>query len=411
MKLPNKYISSVLILGLLGLIVIKGIVPGFQMQSDFPNYYSSSKILVETGKTKSFYDNDWFLKESQKMGFEYARFAPFPPLTCLIMTPLTFVNPLLAKRIWLIFNIIIGLLTILKIKQLSEISWLNASLTLMISGLCLASNFKLGQLYLIIMLLLLIVYEQYQKGRFRSAAIILMSISCIKYLPIIYLFSFRQRKMLIYSAISLFSLAIIQLLLLGTDTTMAYLAILFNHLDGNIPGQGAFPKAFQSFNSFFGHVFVFDPIENPDPIIDWPFGKTIFRIIPIGVVGYFIYKFNDLYKESGKEILTDIRLILLGFGIMTVLPAGATYHFLLLILPLTILIKRLKTHLSNVHIAILGFILLAVFNIHFNLLHIDLHSAFLNLILDFPRLWLTCTLFFYVMFLLKKHKNNLLQTN
>jgi hypothetical protein len=217
--------------------------------------------------------------------------------------------------------------------------------------------------------------------------------------------------MLIYSAISLFSLAIIQLLLLGTDTTMAYLAILFNHLDGNIPGQGAFPKAFQSFNSFFGHVFVFDPIENPDPIIDWPFGKTIFRIIPIGVVGYFIYKFNDLYKESGKEILTDIRLILLGFGIMTVLPAGATYHFLLLILPLTILIKRLKTHLSNVHIAILGFILLAVFNIHFNLLHIDLHSAFLNLILDFPRLWLTCTLFFYVMFLLKKHKNNLLQTN
>ena len=88
-------------------ILFKGIIPGWNNQTgDFNNYYTAAALVMEGKEIEQFYDNTWFSKEAHDMGISNgAKFAPFPPLTAFIMTPIASFNHDTARWIWLIINL------------------------------------------------------------------------------------------------------------------------------------------------------------------------------------------------------------------------------------------------------------------------------------------------------------------
>src|SRR5258705_14007039 len=104
---------SLLLLVLLSVFQWKaGIIPGWKMQSDFPNYYVSAKLVADGHRLDSIYDDAWFNLQLKEYRFEQqGKFSPFPPPTVFVMMPLTPFDPLTAKRIWMIINLVLLFVT------------------------------------------------------------------------------------------------------------------------------------------------------------------------------------------------------------------------------------------------------------------------------------------------------------
>ncbi len=73
-----------------------GIVPGWKnVESDFPNYYTASRIIIEGRDIDKLYDDQWFNSRIKEYGIEQqGKFSPFPPVTAFLMIPLVVFEPL-----------------------------------------------------------------------------------------------------------------------------------------------------------------------------------------------------------------------------------------------------------------------------------------------------------------------------
>ena len=73
--------------GLAALVVARGVMPAlYAIQSDFPNYFTSAKIVADGGDTARLYDDAWFQEQMRRYGVgEHftGKFSPFPPATAL----------------------------------------------------------------------------------------------------------------------------------------------------------------------------------------------------------------------------------------------------------------------------------------------------------------------------------------
>lgn len=112
-RIKSKVLKYILLCISAGLIFLAGVRPGWRMQSDFPNYWLGSKLLMERGDCDSLYDNQWFQDQLKAHGFsEQGKFAPFPPPTVFLFLPLTPFHPLEAKRVWMVVNLLLVFLAI-----------------------------------------------------------------------------------------------------------------------------------------------------------------------------------------------------------------------------------------------------------------------------------------------------------
>src|SRR5262249_55176236 len=96
--------TSLLLTGLVGLVILKGVVPAMSaIDSDFAGYFVSAKIVSERQDASKLYDDLWFREQVHRYGAEspgnLGKFAPFPPPTALLLMPLVGFKPLTALRI------------------------------------------------------------------------------------------------------------------------------------------------------------------------------------------------------------------------------------------------------------------------------------------------------------------------
>src|SRR6185295_18403988 len=81
----NQLLRNSLKYVLLVLLIIfqfsEGIIPGWKkIQSDFPNYYTSAKLITEHKDISRIYDDVWFNEQIKSYGIEQeGKFSPFPP--------------------------------------------------------------------------------------------------------------------------------------------------------------------------------------------------------------------------------------------------------------------------------------------------------------------------------------------
>ena len=364
-----------------------------QMYWDFPNYYVSANLLSQGESVGQFYDNLWFENKASEMGIEHpARFNPFPPITSVLMLPLSGFEPLVAKRIWIAINALLLVLTVRLISRLFLFDYALSAFFLLLTGASLALNFRLGQYYLVILFLLLLVYGAYKKGKLRSSALLLSVITVIKYFPVVFIVGFLKRKYLLYFGTGTIVLILVQWAVFGTDAIQTYIGVLQNHLGGKIDGQEQASVSFQSFNSFFTNVFVGNSETGVSPIINWPLGKMIATLLVLFIVGgSALYAVYQIYRDGQSP---ELIMIITAMAAMVALPASASYHYVLLLFPFLLL---MKWKLGQGHV-VQSLLITILFILVTNVLQIPIPNTglyFLDLILDYPRLWSMTILYFY----------------
>lgn len=324
-----------------------GIIPGLtSTQSDFPNYYVSARLLFEKNKEVKLYDNDWFQDQIDLNGIDAkGKFSPFPPPTAFILAPLAGMNPLTAKRIWLFINLVLIFFCAVLIRKISAINFRDSLLLILCSGIALANTLMLGQVYILLLLSMLLSYYLLKNKNDLSPGLLLGAGIAIKYFPVIYMPSLlyeRRWKTITAIILTIFLSNLAALLIFGLNTYKDFFdTVFFQHLNGKLEGQSPWSFAFQSWNALAHNLFKFHPIENPEPLFNSVIFFNVFKYgIQFSILAFSLSIFNKLRRQTH---FFETAIILSSVTVLFLTPAGATYHNLLLLLPITLFIKMINS--------------------------------------------------------------------
>ncbi len=377
----------------------KGVLPAFRaIDSDFPNYYVAAKVVLQGKDPARLYDDGWFQEQIYASGLsQQGKFAPFPPATSLVLAPLTVFSPLTALRIVTAVNLLLLAAATRLVARYCGFTLLEASAFVLLSGAGLINCIRLGQLYIAVSLFSLLGFILLARKRDSWAGAILAAPVPIKYYPAVYLAYLGMKgrwKVLISAGAVMLGILGVSILILGWQVHADFIrSILPRHLQSDLSQQDPFAVAFQSFDSLLRRLFLFDAMRNPHPLVNSRVSYLtlksviLFSLTTAGVQGI------RQAERNGDSVAEKLSIALLGIWGLLVAPATATYHFVLLWLPVGCLLSYLREKgksglfwLSLGLYAGIGFVPYGCFA--------SLAGKGAFSLAAYPRLWLTCALFF-----------------
>ena len=223
-----------LLIALSAFVVWKGIIPAWTtVDSDFPNYYTGSHLVLAGVNCDSLYNNAWFGAQAVAVGLSSrAAFIPFPPATVFVMMPVAWLAPLPALRAWTLLNIALLLVAIVLLRSITKRDAIWCALIVLASGQALANNFRLGQAYLVLTVGVLLIYRGMQRDRSFAAGVALGVGAAIKYFPAMYALLLVNRKewrTLFWAGISFTAIVIAAIAVVGIPAHVDFLSrIIFS---------------------------------------------------------------------------------------------------------------------------------------------------------------------------------------
>jgi len=330
--------------------IVRGIVPALsRVDSDFPSYFAAAKITADGGSTERLYDIPWFQEQMRHYGLrkpEAGKFAPFPPPTALLYVPLVRLEPLTALRVMTGVSVLGLLGSIVLLTRLFSWSLMESAVFVLLSGYAVYGSLRLGQPYILVSASCILGYYARLKGANVLAGLCLGVFVPIKFFPVILLVYFavrREWRVVLGGAAAALAVIALSVAILGWKVHETYLSgVLGSHLVGNMQMQDPFTASYQSFDSLFRRLFVYDSTVNPQPWLDLP------RLQVVGVlitkVAIFAVALASLFKLAHGNTADPAGPSVGILGILTLLlaPATASYHYVLLWLPVGLLANHFR---------------------------------------------------------------------
>lgn len=392
---PRHQLVRIAALTLLGAVIAwKGIVPALtRIDTDFPNYYAASRLLLDGERLDHLYDNSWFGARAVQLGLSpITRFTPFPPSTVFVMLPVAWLPPLTALQAWTIFNMGILVAVIFLLSAITGKDRLWSATLVLAGGWALINNFRFGQVYLCLLFALLLIYRGMQRDTSVAAGIALGAGAVVKYFPVIYLLPLAARKQwrtIAVAVASMMALTGATLVVVGVPANVEFFSrVVIPHAQGALPETQRFSAAYESWNSMLGQLFVYDAVENPTPMFDMPIAAVILRsLITVLVVGMSVYAWR---RAGADERGLARRVAVLTVGAFVLLPNSTTYHYCLFILPVALLLAgpgawTARERCIALGYGVIGFLPYALFR--------SFEGHGILTILAYPRLWLVSAIF------------------
>jgi hypothetical protein len=332
MKTNLTYLQWVLFAALLAFHVKYGVIAGSnKMETDFPNYYLSAKMLAQHKNIDSLYTTNGLQLQLDSAGIAAkGSFNTFPPSTILVMLPLANMDIGTAKNIWMLVQILCLLGIVIVCSQFIQKPFLFTANIVMLAGFSLTNDFYLGQIYIPITLLLLVSILYLPNFK---AGVMQGVVAAIKILPLVFLpvyFIQKNWKWLLGFAIGLMAITIVTICFTGFGFYKLYFAqSLLPWVQGRVVGQQAFAVQYQSFEVVFNKLFTFHAVYNPQPIIYSKAGYIICKSLLYITLAYiYINLFVKYYKQNN---CLQVMLIYSILAVLLIEPGSATYHYLFLL--------------------------------------------------------------------------------
>ncbi len=201
--------------------IIWGIVPALEKpNTDFSNYYVGARLLRESRSLANLYERAWFEEQIERYGIENqpGTFVPFPPATALVLLPVAHLSPQEAKITWTAANALFLVGCIYVLSRTIRRPWVDAGVLLLLSGLAIINGFRFGQLYFLLLLLILAGFWAAQQHRDVLSGILFGLLVPIKYFPLVFLLYFawvRRWKIVLWGAMSSGLVFILGIVVLG----------------------------------------------------------------------------------------------------------------------------------------------------------------------------------------------------
>ncbi|MDB6107887.1 MAG: putative conserved integral rane protein [Gammaproteobacteria bacterium] len=338
---------TLLSVGLAALLWVRGIAPAVsRVDTDFPNYLTAARIIADGGPAARLYDDAWFQEQMRQYAIgdpQQGKFAPFPPPTALLLRPLARLQPLNALRVMTVVSLLGLVCSIILLTRILGWSVAEAAAFVLLSGYAVGNGLRFGQPYILVSASCLLGYFAYCKGRPLLAGLCFGLFVPIKYFPVVILIYFLFRgewKVVLGGAATSLAVVLVSIAVLGWPVHQQFLtSVLGDHLSAHLSMQDPFATSFQSFDTLFRQLFVFDAAENPHPwqVLPWlqQIAVTLTRIVILAVAVVTLVR---LARADARDSVAP-SIGLLGVLVLLLAPATATYHFVLLWLPVALLIS------------------------------------------------------------------------
>jgi Glycosyltransferase family 87 len=343
-----RRLFGALLLAILGIALVwRGLVPALsKVDTDFPNYLTAARIVADSGPVERLYDDSWF--QSQMRRYQIGnpaegKFAPFPPPTALLLVPLAHLAPLAALRVVTALSMLCLIGAIFLLARVLSWSYLQAAVLVLLSGYANFNALRFGQPYMLVALSCVLGYYARQRGAPFWAGLCLGLFVPIKYFPIVLLIYFaarREWKLVFGGAVAASAVVALSIAVLGWPVHELFLrSVLGTHLTGRLSMQSPFSASFQSFDALYRRLFVPDPALNPQPWLAWPRFEPVALIVTKSVL--FATAIVTLLRGARGGVIDSVAFSVGMLGILTLLlaPATATYHFVLLWLPVGLVVN------------------------------------------------------------------------
>jgi hypothetical protein len=336
-----------LLAGLVAYLLLRGVIPAFTaITSDFPEYFTSAKTVRAGEDAARLYDDVWFREQTRRYGVgppeNPGSFTPYPPPTALLLLPLTGLEPLTALRIVTALNVLCLICSMLLLSRIFAWRPIDSALFILLSGWALHNGLRFGHPYILISTFCLLGYYCYRKRMPWRAGLYLGVFVPIKYYPVIILAAFaahRQWRVVLGGGIAVTAVALVSIDVLGWKVHQIFLLDVFlNHLSGHLIPGPRFTAAFQSFDTLFERLFIFDAARNPHPWISAPLAAPVAIVSTKGLLA--LAAVAALIKRArgapARAIAPTIGI--LGVLVLLIAPGTGAYAFVLLWLPVALLI-------------------------------------------------------------------------
>jgi hypothetical protein len=257
------------------LFVLKGFAPGWRsLHTDFPNYYLVARLLREHYTMDRIYDWIWLqrIKDLWSIPQQLVGFAGLTPFSALPLVPLTWLDALDAKRVWLVANLAILAASLYGIQKITSVSGRHVAMIAFLAIIPLRNNFLLGQMHLVVLGLLALAYWFDTRKMWFSCSLTLAIAASLKVYPLFFLFYFlRKRQWKSATVLATSTLAILAacFVLFGTPVMHVFLIEQFPRmLRGEVIDP--FSLTVPSASGLFHHVFLTQTLVNPHPIYSSP---------------------------------------------------------------------------------------------------------------------------------------------
>jgi hypothetical protein len=343
--------TTLMLVGLAAYVFHRGVVPALSgIDADFPGYFTAARIVVDGQDTRRLYDDDWFRDQIRRYGLESAKnpgkFAPFPPPTALLLVPLARCEPLTALRIVTAVSVLCLICSIFLLARILAWNLVDSALFILSSGVAIIAGLRCGQPYMLISMFCILGYYLYLERRPWLAGVCLGLFVPIKYFPVIILAYFACRKewkVVLGGAAAIAGVGLVSIGVLGWKVHEIFLlSVLGNHLTGRLSLQDhqalPFTAVYQSFDTLFDRLFVFDPARNPHPLLAAPLLRTFSLIAVKGSILLVAVATLVKLARGGTSSAAAPSIGILGILVLLIAPATATYMCALLWLPVALLI-------------------------------------------------------------------------
>jgi hypothetical protein len=344
---PRRAVALVLLGMLTTFVVVRGIVPALtRVDSDFPGYLTAARIVADHGHTERLYDIPWFQEQMRRYGIgkpSEGKFQPFPPPTALLLVPVASLEPLDALRVVTAVSAVCLIGSIVLLSRILAWTLIDTALLVMLSGWAVVNAFRLGQPYIFVALSCIAGYYAYLRSRLWIAGMCFGLFTTVKYFPVVMLgyFAFRKRwRIVAGGTLTILVVMLASVAILGWSLHEQFLtSVIGNHLIGQLSMQDPFTATFQSFDSLFRRLFVFDATENPHPWMIAPVLHPAAVVVTKGAI--LLATIATLVGLWRAPDATAPAIGLLGLVTLLLSPGTGTYHLVLLWLPVGLLLDYL----------------------------------------------------------------------
>lgn len=303
---------------------------------DFANYYFAGYFFRTGAFDPSIYFPGSFNARILQTGHTgiFVSLAPNPPLTGPLFAALSLLPPLESK---LLFNaaslafLLTALRRYLKAEGLSS-GWIGFLPFAFI--LPFRNNLMFGQVYLLLMGLILEGFLCYRNKKWWKAGLMWGTAIMLKLSPVLVLLvplAHGEWKLIRWTGLSIALIEALSVMLTGFDLNVFYLTEVLPMASAGEISDFVVP-VYQSADMLFKSLFVEDPAYNPEPLIPLPGGPAVLLAF-----------FNAAVLSTSWQILErSSRQLALGSVLLASLlltPMGSTYSLILLI-PLMLSISR-----------------------------------------------------------------------
>jgi hypothetical protein len=126
-----------------------------KLNSDFPNYYMTARLVHEGYDTGRLYEWNWIQREKDHRAVDQrlVGLIPITPFSTLVMWPVAGLQPLAAKHAWILINLALLVPLCWMLRSMTGLTYHRIALIFALS-LPLHQNFLLGQFYLFLLVLI-----------------------------------------------------------------------------------------------------------------------------------------------------------------------------------------------------------------------------------------------------------------